>query len=121
MLEQISEELIGSKGIIKKVEFIRIITDALYSLGYDKSAALLEQEWEVTLRSSEANAFIDQIRKGKWNESVATLHKLGLEDENILKHASFLIWEQKFFELLGKNKEMDALYTLRQKNYSKLH
>ena len=34
-------EVIGSKGVIKREEFVRIITKALYSLGYKKSGARL--------------------------------------------------------------------------------
>ncbi|KAK1326578.1 Protein SPA1-RELATED 3 [Acorus calamus] len=108
-----SKELIGPKGSIKKVEFVRIITKALYTLGYEKSGALLEQESGINLHSSEVNLFRDQILGGKWDESVATLRKIGMPNEYALKSATFLILEQKFFELLEKNRVMDALSTLR--------
>ncbi|KAJ7965033.1 WD repeat-containing protein 26-like [Quillaja saponaria] len=108
-----SEEVIGSKGVVKKVEFVRIIARALYSLGYKKSGAHLEEESGIPLHSSVVNLFMQQIIDGNWAESVATLKKIGLEDESIVKSASFLILEQKFFELLDGEKVMDALKTLR--------
>ncbi|KAK6942342.1 hypothetical protein RJ641_027719 [Dillenia turbinata] len=96
------EETIGSKGVTKKQEFIKIIARALYSLGYDRSGALLEEESGIPLHSSE-----------EWDESVATLHPIGLTDENLVKSSSFLILEQKFVELSNVGKFVDALDTLR--------
>ncbi|KAF9620547.1 hypothetical protein IFM89_013212 [Coptis chinensis] len=121
------EEMVGSKQVIKKVEFVRIITKALYSLGYEKSGALLEEESGIPLHSSVVSLFRQQVLDGNWDESVSTLGKIGLLDENIIKSASFLILEHKFFELLGKEKVMDALKTLRSEiaplsiNNSRLH
>ncbi|XP_068656938.1 WD repeat-containing protein 26 homolog [Aristolochia californica] len=107
------EEMVGSKGVIKRVEFVRIITKALYSLGYEKSGKLLEEESGIPLHSSRVNLFRKQVLDGQWDASVSTLQKIGLLDENILKSASFLILEQKFFELLENDNIMDALKTLR--------
>jgi hypothetical protein len=107
------DEIVGTKGIIKRGEFVRIITKALYSLGYKKSGEHLEEESGISLNSSVVNLFMQQIRDGDWDKSVATLNKIGLEDESIVRAASFLIFEQKFFELLDGDKVMDALKTLR--------
>ncbi|XVF16783.1 hypothetical protein REPUB_Repub10bG0062000 [Reevesia pubescens] len=107
------KEVVGSKGVIKKVEFVRIIEKALYSLGYIKSGAHLEEESGIPLHSSVVNVFMRQILEGNWDESVVTLHNIGLTDERTIKSASFLILEQKFFELLDEEKVMDALKTLR--------
>ncbi|TYI49084.1 hypothetical protein E1A91_D12G011900v1 [Gossypium mustelinum] len=105
-------ETIGSQGVIRKAEFIKIITRALYSLGYDKSGALLEEESGLPLHSSVVNLFMGQVTNGKWDDSVATLRTIGLSDE-IMKSASFLILEQKFLELLKMEKVAAALDTLR--------
>ncbi|CAL1394248.1 unnamed protein product [Linum trigynum] len=107
------EEVIGSKGVIKKVEFVQIIVKALYSLGYKKSGAHLEEESGIPLHSSAVNMFMNQILDGNWGGSVVTLRSIGLKDESTIKSASFLILEQKFFELLDAEKVMDALKTLR--------
>lgn len=107
------EQVVGSKGVIKKDEFVRIIANALYSLGYQKSGARLEEESGIPLHSPGVNLFMQQVLDGNWDESVATLHKIGLADESIVRSASFLILEQKFFELLNGDKVMEALKTLR--------
>ncbi|KAJ8631329.1 hypothetical protein MRB53_024652 [Persea americana] len=107
------KEMVGSKGVIKRVEFVRIITKALYSLGYSKSGALLEEESGIPLHSSMVNLFRKQVLDGNWDESLVTLRKINLSDENILKSAAFLILEQKFFEFLETERVMEALKTLR--------
>ncbi|XP_061968531.1 WD repeat-containing protein 26 homolog isoform X2 [Populus nigra] len=107
------KEVLGSKGVIKRVEFVRIIAKALHSLGYKKSCAHLEEESGIPLHSSAVDLFMQQVLNGNWDESVVTLHNIGLKDENIVKSASFLILEQKFFELLDGDNIVDALKTLR--------
>ncbi|XP_061357672.1 WD repeat-containing protein 26 homolog [Gastrolobium bilobum] len=107
------DEIVGSKGVIKREEFVRIIARALYSLGYKKSGAYLEEESGIHLHSSVVNLFMQQILDGDWDQSIATLNKIGLADERIVREASFLILEQKYFELLDGEKVMDALKTLR--------
>ncbi|PIN20387.1 WD40 repeat-containing protein [Handroanthus impetiginosus] len=113
LASQEDDEVVGSKGVIKKVELVRIITEALYSLGYSKTGAHLEEESGIPLHSTRVDLFMQQILDGHWDESVATLHEIDLMDETIVKLASFVIMEQKFFELLYVDKVMAALKTLR--------
>ncbi|PNY17157.1 WD repeat-containing protein 26-like [Trifolium pratense] len=111
---EVDEQVVGSKGVIKREEFVRIIAKALYSLGYRKSGERLEEESGIPLHSPGVNLFTQQVLDGNWDESVATLHKIGLADENVVRSASCLILEQKFFELLHGEKVMEALMTLRE-------
>ena len=106
-------DVIGSKGVIKRVEFVRLIANALYSLGYTKTGAYLEEESGIPLHSPVINVLMQQIHDGKWDESVETLQKIGLSDESVVKAASVLVLEQKFFELLEGDKVTEALQTLR--------
>lgn len=104
---------VGSKGVIKREEFVKIITTALYSLGYNKAGALLQEESGIQLHSSAVSVFMQQVVDGKWDESLATLRKINFCDETNVKSASFLVLEQKFLELLREKKIMDAIGTLR--------
>ncbi|OIW20950.1 hypothetical protein TanjilG_25945 [Lupinus angustifolius] len=121
------KQVIGSRGLIKREEFVRIISKTLYSLGYRKSGEHLEEESGIPLHTSAVNLLMQQILDGNWDESVASLHKIGLEDESIVRSASFLILEQKFFELLDGEKVTEALKTLRTEitplctNSSRIH
>ncbi|GAA0139383.1 hypothetical protein LIER_42574 [Lithospermum erythrorhizon] len=107
------DEVVGSKAVVKKTEFVRIIAEALYSLGYKRTSELLEEESGIPLHSSLVTIFMQQIHDCNWDESVETLNKLGLVDDVIVKLASFIILEQKFFKLLSEDNFMDALKTLR--------
>ncbi|XP_062195459.1 WD repeat-containing protein 26 homolog [Phragmites australis] len=106
------EVMVGSKGVIKREEFVRIITKTLYSLGYGKSGAVLEEESGITLHTPMVNLFRKQVVDGKWDNAVVTLNKIGLLDENIVKSAAFLILEQKFFELLRNDNVLGAMKSL---------
>lgn len=105
-------EMIGSKGYIKKSEYVRVITDALYSLGFDKVGDLLEEESRINLHSATAKLFLEQVKAGEWDKSIATLEGSELKDEKAVK---FLLLEQKFFEFLKIENVSDALEILREK------
>lgn len=107
------EVMVGSKGVIKKDEFVRIITKTLYSLGYERSGAVLEEESGITLHEPMVNLFREQVIDGNWDNAVVTLNKIGLLDENTVKSAAFLILEQKFMDLLRNDNVMGAMKTLR--------
>ncbi|GER54025.1 ATP-dependent RNA helicase [Striga asiatica] len=113
LASQDNEEVVGQNGVVRKVELVRIIAEALYSLGYSKSGARLEEESGIPLHSSAVELFMYQVLEGQWDESVSMLREMGLADEKALKLATFLIFEKKFFELLGGGKTMDALRILR--------
>ncbi|PON68138.1 Guanine nucleotide-binding protein, beta subunit [Parasponia andersonii] len=127
LTSQGDEDTVGSKGVIRKLEFVKIITKALYSLGYTKTGAILEEESGIPLRSPVVNEFMQHVFDGKWDDSLVTLHKIDLLDENAVKLATFLILEQKFLELLKIGNFDAALDTLRNElvpiriNISRVH
>lgn len=127
LTSQGDEDTVGSKGVIRKLEFVKIITKALYSLGYAKTGAILEEESGIQLCSPVVNEFVQHVVNGKWDDSLATLQKIDLLDENLVKLATFLILEQKFLELLNIGNFDAALDTLRNEivpiriNISRVH
>ncbi|KAG6543153.1 hypothetical protein Mapa_015402 [Marchantia paleacea] len=106
-------ETLGCKGQIRKLEFVRIITQALFSLGFQKTANVLEEESGVSLQSPVIAQFRNEIMGGKFDESVSTLRKVAPVEPETLKSASFLILQQKFLELLDSGDTLAALKTLR--------
>jgi hypothetical protein len=106
-------ETVGSQGQIRKVEFVRIIEQALFALGYQQAGATLEEESGIRLQSPVVTKFREDVLAGRWDESVATLAKLGISEEEILKSASFLILQQKFLESLESGDTIGGLKTLR--------
>jgi len=106
-------EMLGSRGQIRKVEFVRIITQALFSLGYQQAGVVLEQESGIVLQSPVVTEFRQNILAGQWDKSLAALYRIGPIDEETFKSASFLILQQKFLEFLDFGETAAALKTLR--------
>ncbi|XP_073391482.1 WD repeat-containing protein 26 homolog isoform X2 [Physcomitrium patens] len=106
-------ETVGSHGQIRKVEFVRIIEQALFSLGYQQAGAALEEESGIRLQSPAVQQFREDILAGRWNECVTTLSRIGVLEESTFKAASFLILQQKFLESLQSSNTTAALEILR--------
>lgn len=86
-------EMVGSKGFIRKDEFVKVITKALYFLGYNKTGALLEQETGITLHSSRVTSFMQLVLEGKWDESILSLRAINVPIQTE-KSVKFIIFEQ---------------------------
>lgn len=91
---------------------VRIITQSLYALGYERSAHLLEDESGIPLQSHLVSELREQILAGRWDESIESIRLLLLDPSNF-DSAISLILQQKFFEQLTINNTMEALKTLR--------
>ncbi|GJY75574.1 WD repeat-containing protein WDS [Tanacetum coccineum] len=81
--------MIGSKGLIKRHEFVRILIQCLYSLGYEKSAACLELESGISCKSSEFKSL-----------------------ESLGDAALFLVCQQFLLECSGRGDDLLALSVL---------
>ncbi|KAJ4967648.1 hypothetical protein NE237_014349 [Protea cynaroides] len=109
-----SPVLLGQKAIIKKQEFVRVIIQSLYSLGYKKSASLLESESGITLKSSEFLLLESQILDANWDDCITTLDALEDLVEETRASASFLIFRQCILECLNRGDDFSALAILRK-------
>lgn len=104
---------IGSKGLVKKTELVRIITDALISLGFNGIAADLENQSGVNLLDPTIKHFLDLAERKEWHNCITLLQEEGLQvrDEKV---ARFLLLEQTFLDFLKDDKLDDALNTLQE-------
>ncbi|KAK9087758.1 hypothetical protein Syun_030152 [Stephania yunnanensis] len=110
---------LGSKGQIRRHEFVRLIIQYLYSLGYSRSASLLESESGIPSKSAELYRLESQILSANWDECVETLNSIeGLEEET-LASALLLVFKQSITEFLMVGDDSSALNVL-QKRVSKL-
>ncbi|KAL6978756.1 hypothetical protein U1Q18_020422 [Sarracenia purpurea var. burkii] len=106
--------MLGPKGLIKKHEFVRIIIQCLYSLGFKKSASSLELESGVSSKSVELGSLESQILKANWDDCIHTL--CGLKDlaDETTASALFLVCRQILFEYLIHGDDSSALSVLRK-------
>ena len=110
-----SEILLGSKGLIKKHEFIRIILQSLYSLGYTKTASLLESESGVSYKSNEFQLLESHVLNGNWEACVTFLNSIAEILGESVQSALFLVFRQSVMEYLKRGEDGLALDVLRKR------
>lgn len=90
---------LGQRRWVDRQEFIRLIEQALYGLGYAGVARQLEGESGIRHEEPHVVEFRGAVTGGNWEAALRLLEMLGIEGEERLKHAKFLVLEQKFLEV----------------------
>ncbi|KAL1196661.1 putative WD repeat-containing protein 26 [Cardamine amara subsp. amara] len=71
--------LLGSKGLLKRSEFIKIMVQglqALMSLRYHDVATHLEEKFGIRLQNSMTKEFLELVNNGEWDKSIDALQGL---------------------------------------------
>lgn len=95
--------VLGREGLIDRTQFIRIIVQSLYSLGYRKAAAVLELESGIQLDSPEYTSLLFDTMAGRWDECIATINSIDDLEARVRATACFLVRKEQFLELLGSS------------------
>lgn len=99
---------------LNRNELVRIIVQAMDSLGYPMSARSLEQEAGVEAMTREMRTLRDCVLNGRWDDLETVLDSLTVfKSEADTRAARFVLYEQKFLELLEARRTADALHCLR--------
>jgi len=108
-------------------EFIRLVIQSLHEFGLNQSCELLEKESGILLQSPAISEFSCGALDGNWDLVEKRIPDLKIVDEEAINNAKFLIYQQKFLELLEDRKTKQALDCLRNditplnRDPSKLH
>lgn len=95
-------------------ELVRIIVQAIEGLGYSNSARLLESEANVEAMAVSMRRLRDCVLHGRWDMLESVLGEIdAFKSEEDAKAARFVLYEQKFLELLESMRTADALECLR--------
>ncbi|KAL3531171.1 hypothetical protein ACH5RR_010493 [Cinchona calisaya] len=107
--------MIGPKGgLIKKHEFVRIIIQCLYSLGYRKSAVCLESESGISYKSADFESLESHILNGNWDDCVSSINKLKSLGDETRASALFIVFKHCLLECLNRGDNALALEILRK-------
>ncbi|KAF8334203.1 WD40 repeat-like protein [Cantharellus anzutake] len=112
---------------IQREEFVRLVLQSLRDIGYMHAADTLEAESGYQLESSLVSGFRYSILGGRWDEAEEALEDLGVQDEDEVKSAKFMIRQQKYLESLEARQTDVALRILRNElaplryNLDRLH
>lgn len=99
---------------LDRVELVRVIAQAVRNLGYAQSAAELERESGVEAMSRDMRRLRDCVLRGQWEELEGILGRVDVfADDAAARAARFVLYEQKFLELLENGHTVDALACLR--------
>lgn len=91
-------DFLGTRGVINKKEFIRLLEQSLYSLGYRKAARELEQASGIDCEPGEVRSFRHAVSEGSWDRAVKLLSELQFADDDALRKARFLVLQEKYLE-----------------------
>lgn len=95
-------------------ELVRIIVQAVDALGYTKSARTLEEEAGVEAMSLPIRRLRECVLQGKWHDLENVLSHISVfKSDADARAARFVLYEQKFLELLEAGHTADALQCLR--------
>ncbi|KAM5563260.1 WD repeat-containing protein WDS [Rosa sericea] len=89
---------LGPRGLIKKHEFVRIIIQCLYSIGYGKAASCLELESGIACQSHYFQMLESKILSGNWNDCIDILNAIKDLTEETRATALFLVFKQSLLE-----------------------
>ncbi|CAA7017510.1 unnamed protein product [Microthlaspi erraticum] len=108
-------EVLGTKGLLKKHEFVRILVQCLYSLGYKKSASCLELESSISYKSSDFDFLEIQVLSGNWDSCLAILDRIfNNPNDETRNTALYLVFKQYMFEYLKRGDTSLALNVLQK-------
>lgn len=98
-----------------KNEVTRLITQALYELGYTGVAERLQEESQLEIEVPVVGLFRSAILNGEWEEAEKLLLTLDLQPTADINYLRFLIHKQHYLELLENSDTKSALKVLRTK------
>ncbi|XP_038717534.1 WD repeat-containing protein WDS homolog [Tripterygium wilfordii] len=104
----------GPKGLIKRHEFVRVIIQCLYSLGYGKSASCLESESGISYKSVEFELLESHALDGNWDGCIDTLTAIMDLTGETRTSALYLVFKQCLLEYLNRGDDSLALSVLRK-------
>lgn len=101
-------EFLGSRGIVNRKEYIRLLEQALYSLGFRNAAKDLEVASGIDCEPAEVRAFRHAVTEGSWDRAVKLLNDLDFPGEHAHNKAKFLVLREKYLEvhMLAENCEV---------------
>lgn len=100
---------------LDRIELVRILVQALDGLGYAAAARGLEREAGVVSMSGTMRALRECVLEGSWDELEEALAGVtAFKSAADASAARFVLYEQKFLELLEGGRTAEALRVLRE-------
>ena len=92
-------EFLGSRGLVNREEYIRLLAQALYGLGFRSAAKDLEAASGIDCEPAEVRAFRHAVTEGSWDRAVKLLSDLTFSGDTAHKKAKFMVLTEKYLEV----------------------
>eukprot|EP01088_Endostelium_zonatum_P000816 TRINITY_DN1106_c0_g1_i2.p1 TRINITY_DN1106_c0_g1~~TRINITY_DN1106_c0_g1_i2.p1 ORF type:complete len:567 (-),score=104.92 TRINITY_DN1106_c0_g1_i2:90-1790(-) len=99
--------------LVHRDDYVRLILQALGDLGFNDSVAALSKESDIQLQSKGVEDFCSSVMAGDWDKAISLLTELRIHKADDYQKVKFLIFEQKYLELLEQQQTVEALECLR--------
>lgn len=99
--------------VSKYRELIRLVTQTIKNLGFKDSAASLEKESGIVCEPPSGVTFRNAVLRARWSVAIDMLDCMEI-DVNQIPKVKFMIYEQKFLELLERRELKPAFHCLRE-------
>lgn len=85
--------------LARRNEYIRLLEQALGSLGFHEAAERLQQESGVSLEAAVVGKLRSAVTVGAYDTAADLIEQLPISSPDAVQKAKFLIWQQKFLEV----------------------
>lgn len=92
-------EFLGTRGMVNRKEYIRLLEQALYGLGFRTAAKDLEVASGIDCEPAEVRAFRHAVTEGSWDRAMKLLNDLTFAEDAAFKKAKFLVLTEKYLEV----------------------
>lgn len=90
----------GHVSCAHRKEYIRLLEQALGSLGFHEAAAQLQKDSGVSLESLAVGQLRAAVQSGAYDEAVELIEQLPLSSPDDVLRAKFLVLQQKYLEVI---------------------
>ncbi len=95
---------LGDRGWINRVEYIRLLEQALDNLGFSSLATQLERQSGVRCQSADVVRLRAACLEGDWATAVSLVENLQFRNADQKTHAKFIVLEQKYLEVVVESR-----------------
>lgn len=88
-----------STHLVRRTEYIRLLEQALGSLGFHEAAERLQQESGVSPEAVVVGKLRSALSAGAYDTAADLIEQLPIDSADDVQKAKFLIWQQKFLEV----------------------
>lgn len=106
---------LGNGKLIDRHEYVRLLEQALGSLGFHEAAERLQRDSGISLEPVEVSNLRSAVAAGDFDTAVTIIEQLPISTPDTVQQAKFLVWQQEYLEAVEGHETSAAVDCLRTK------